>query len=125
MKYKYYSILYLVVILLYLFRPLLPYFDYIINRDYIIENLCIEKDKPENTCNGKCYLHEQLNKQSETPDATTNDKDKLVPDKRMDDHLQGSQTFSGNFEYKAVVSRFYPVPGTTSFNSNIFVPPEF
>src|SRR5512133_2174272 len=88
MKYKYYSILYLLVILFYLLRPLLPYFEYVINRNYIVKNLCIEKDNPENTCNGKCYLHEQLKKTSEQVNDEGNNKENKFPDDRMNDHLK-------------------------------------
>lgn len=30
------------------------------NQDYIIENCCINRDKPELECNGKCQLSKQL-----------------------------------------------------------------
>lgn len=35
---------------------------YELNIDYIIKNYCVNKDKPEMHCNGKCYLNKQLNK---------------------------------------------------------------
>lgn len=44
-------------------RPLLPYIDYFINYDYIAEVLCINKEKPQSTCNGKCYLKQQIKEQ--------------------------------------------------------------
>jgi hypothetical protein len=37
--------------------------DYILNRDYIAKVLCINRDKPEMKCNGKCHLAKQLKKQ--------------------------------------------------------------
>lgn len=46
-------------------RPVLPLFDYVINQDYIAEFLCINTDKPELSCNGKCYLMQKLNEQNE------------------------------------------------------------
>ncbi|TKD66287.1 hypothetical protein FBT53_05270 [Flavobacterium sp. ASW18X] len=37
------------------------YFSYFqLNVDYIIENYCINKERPELACNGKCYLMQQL-----------------------------------------------------------------
>jgi len=48
-----------------MFRPVLPLFEYLVNQDYIAEFLCINKDKPELACNGKCYLAKQLKKASE------------------------------------------------------------
>lgn len=34
--------------------------DYAINKEYIAENFCINKDKPEMHCDGKCFLAEKL-----------------------------------------------------------------
>src|SRR5690606_2414529 len=46
-------------------RPVIPVFDYVINQDYIAEYLCINKDKPEMHCDGKCYLMEMLDEQNQ------------------------------------------------------------
>lgn len=37
--------------------------DYLLNYDYISKVLCINKDKPEMHCNGKCHLAKELKKQ--------------------------------------------------------------
>ena len=39
--------------------------DFKINQDFISEVLCINKEKPMSTCNGKCYLSEKLKKAEE------------------------------------------------------------
>jgi len=44
--------------------PVLTVFEYFINYDYIVEVLCINKDKPELECDGKCYLKDQLSESS-------------------------------------------------------------
>ncbi len=46
-------------------KPVLPVFDYVVNHDYIVEFLCINQDKPELNCDGKCYLMQQLEAQKE------------------------------------------------------------
>jgi len=46
-------------------RPVQPYVEYILNQNYIAEFLCINKDKPELQCNGKCHLVKQIEKQQE------------------------------------------------------------
>ena len=38
---------------------------YYLNREYIAEFLCINKQKPELKCNGKCYLKKQLSQNDE------------------------------------------------------------
>lgn len=49
--------------LLALVQPALPILEYLINYDYIVNELCENKDKPIMACNGKCYLGDQLDKQ--------------------------------------------------------------
>ncbi|WP_044202188.1 hypothetical protein [Echinicola pacifica] len=35
--------------------------DYAMNKQYIIDNFCVNQDKPEMHCDGKCFLMEKLN----------------------------------------------------------------
>lgn len=35
---------------------------YVNNKAYVSNELCVNKDVPESTCHGKCYLKKQLNK---------------------------------------------------------------
>ncbi|MFD0992726.1 hypothetical protein [Tenacibaculum geojense] len=46
-------------------RPITPFVEYAINYDYIAKVLCINKDKPEMQCNGKCQLMQKLEQQQE------------------------------------------------------------
>ncbi|WP_298556447.1 hypothetical protein [uncultured Algibacter sp.] len=46
-------------------RPIQPYVEYVLNQDYIADFLCINKDKPELQCNGKCHLVKEIKKQQE------------------------------------------------------------
>ena len=49
--------------LLVLVQPVLPVLEYLINYDYIVNELCENREKPILTCNGKCYLGDQVEKQ--------------------------------------------------------------
>jgi hypothetical protein len=51
--------LYLLVLVL----PSVPVLEYLINYNYIVSELCENRDKPVLTCNGKCYLADQVEKQ--------------------------------------------------------------
>jgi hypothetical protein len=62
-----------------LFKPLSPIVEYIVNYDYIIKVLCINKTKPELNCNGKCHLMKELAKVSEG-DEPISDKKIVVKD---------------------------------------------
>lgn len=43
-------------------RPLMPLVDYAVNYNFISNNLCENKSKPQLLCNGKCYLKKELSK---------------------------------------------------------------
>jgi len=54
-----------ILILFYLtiiIRPAIPVWDYFMNYDDIVENKCVNKDKPQLHCNGKCHLRKELKK---------------------------------------------------------------
>lgn len=53
--------------LLAMVKPVAPLLDYAINSDYIADNFCINKDKPEMHCDGKCHVKKEMEK--ETGDA--------------------------------------------------------
>jgi len=60
-----------------------PYLDYYINKKYIVENFCVNKDKPEMGCEGKCHLKKQLEKtnpenNSDLPVPPSNNEETLV-----------------------------------------------
>ena len=45
--------------------------DYQINKDYIVQFLCINKSKPELNCQGHCYLQKQLKKAEQPVNQST------------------------------------------------------
>lgn len=61
-----------------LVKPALPVVEYIINYDYIVKELCENKDKPALKCNGKCHLAKQLAKASEDEKPISSDKKQNV-----------------------------------------------
>ena len=44
--------------------------NYELNQEYITETYCINKDKPELGCNGKCHLAKQLTETNLQPNET-------------------------------------------------------
>lgn len=56
-----------------LFRSVMPYIEYNLNKEFIIAELCENKDKPELKCNGTCHLAKQIEK---AVDEDFDDKDK-------------------------------------------------
>lgn len=62
--------------LLVLVQPAIPVLEYLINYDYIVNELCENREKPILTCNGKCYLGDQVEK---SLDRGTADQKPLPP----------------------------------------------
>ncbi len=56
-----------------LLQPVLPLLDYVVNYDYIVSELCVNKSNTVKGCNGKCYLSAKVEKQ------TKDDVDKPIP----------------------------------------------
>lgn len=48
--------------------------SYELNKAYIIENFCVNTDKPMMNCDGKCYLADQMRAQKEKQNANSTHK---------------------------------------------------
>jgi hypothetical protein len=59
-------------------RPAIPFLEYIVNYDYIVKELCENKEKPVLKCNGKCHLMKELAKTAEDDKNTSSDKKQNV-----------------------------------------------
>lgn len=79
----------LFIALIMLTKPLWPILDYAANYDFIVSNLCENKDKPELECNGKCYLSKQLAKEAGSDeDNPYNNTSKIeIPQFIISEHL--------------------------------------
>ncbi|MEP7143172.1 MAG: hypothetical protein ABI707_09900 [Ferruginibacter sp.] len=56
--------------------------SYEVNKNLIAKTLCVNRDKPMNGCNGKCYLKKQLDKAAKEDGATNsntrNNRDEVL-----------------------------------------------
>jgi len=104
--------------------PLL-YLDFEIRRDYIVANLCVNRDKPMMHCNGKCYLAKRIADAKEK-DARQAENDYLshliyqVMDSREPLYAAAPVTFeirtSIHYQYKSPFTARNPI-------AEIFHPP--
>ncbi len=65
---RYISLFLLFMYILAWMIPYMPYIEYELNKKYIAEVLCENKDKPEMHCNGKCHLKKQIKKANSAPE---------------------------------------------------------
>ena len=118
-------ILCLFVLFFYLIRPVLPFIEYSINKEYISQNLCIKKNIPGNCCQGKCYLLEQIKKNSEPLNSNTDTNKKNGPDQKVEDHLPSEGISTIPIEKVSLLKFNYCLRIIEQFYSQLFVPPEF
>lgn len=74
---RYLSFLLAWIILLNSFNQGIILMGYTLNKDYIARVLCVNRDKPQLGCQGKCHLKKQLKKAQETEQKTHTSLSKL------------------------------------------------
>jgi hypothetical protein len=79
---RFLPILFTLLYLLAMLKPVMPVFNYIVNHDYIAEYLCINKGKPMLNCDGKCYLSKMIQ-------AEQDEKQKNLPAINLKDYPIG------------------------------------
>ena len=58
---KFVSILIIFLVSIVTLHKSLVFAFYELDRDYVVEQLCINKDNPDSDCHGKCFLMKQTN----------------------------------------------------------------
>ncbi|NDI98392.1 hypothetical protein GWA97_04840 [Flavobacterium sp. LaA7.5] len=109
-----------------LIKPVLPVFDYIINYEYIANELCENKAVPELHCNGKCQLMKELAKASED-EKPISEKKSLHQETEV---LFYQSVFAFTFKSDAPVTHFVQSPAYANFYFHlavvsVFHPPIF
>ena len=103
------------------------YLDFELNKEYIIQNLCENRFKPELNCNGQCYLAKQLHKVAEDKASKEADRQeqsfkKLLEETYHYENFVFSQTFT------SVVSTIrnhytYKTSHYSTLTTSLFRPP--
>ena len=121
-----FAIFALALYVLALARPLAPYIEYGINKDFIATVLCINKDKPELKCDGKCYLAKQVKKASESDEQIPQTPKRLALE-NFPYAWYGKCCFESNLKTisKEVISTPYAFSVKTDYINNSTPPPEF
>lgn len=117
-----------IVALFVLVKPALPVLDYIVNYEYIVTELCENKEKPELKCNGKCHLAKELAKASESEKPISSNKKNTL---HQEIEILFCTKIEGlNFAVNRVFSEkekitFYQNGYTSVTSYSIFHPPIF
>ena len=100
-------------------RPITPFVEYVVNKDYIAEFLCVNKDKPALQCNGKCHLYKEVEKQQEETPISLQIFLKEYPigfvkilnlnnKKEITSHKEDNHLYSRNYSYLFSETVFHP-----------------
>ena len=81
-----------------------PFIDWLVNYDYIVEELCVEKDETVNDCCGSCVLTDNLEKVV----VEENNDEKLPP--------KGERPDQKELLPSILITATIPTPGTGSFD---------
>lgn len=105
-------------------RPVLPMINYAVNYDYIVENLCENRAKPELMCKGKCYVSKELNKNNQ--EQTTQNSHKIsVP--TIDVFMVAEDFKFTHSDIDSIhlesISTFFTISYYSEYYSKIFHPP--
>jgi hypothetical protein len=124
MKNQFFGILFYLLYLLAMVRPVLPIIEYYANYDYIANVLCENKDKPYLDCNGKCYLNKQLKKTNHN----NHDHKSSIPQINLDDYPVsplGQYNFVAK-EFNEFTLKSVPVAiyNAQDFYQSVFKPPQ-
>jgi len=114
----------LLVLAAYIIIPAVPVIDYLINKDYIAKNLCINKDKPKSCCKGKCHMVKQLQKTNQNTEKDSKNTNSRVQLKELNEFVISRP---GSFTPEIVSNKYLIYNILTSDQlacSAIFVPPK-
>jgi len=113
-----------------LYRPAIPYLEYLARKDYIIENLCINKEEPEKQCNGKCHLEKKVKQTTEgadpeeSPIQPSQDEENLLKympavdafTPLQDVKYEAETLFQLNYSFEFIDLIFHPPMGSSILN---------
>ena len=102
-------------------------FDYELRKEYIIQVYCVNKNRPELNCDGKCYLAEKIAEAREQDEKQANDTflNQVFMVEGITEFPDFSLTFlSKEFIVEVNNNFFYKIPFSNPHLSSFFIPPR-
>jgi len=96
----------------------------VVNKEYIVENLCENKDKPELKCQGTCHLKKELIKNEER--KTDETKTPVIIQLVLYCNPQVTSVYTGKElpEKDSLCGYFYLKDTLVGFGTGVFHPPS-
>ena len=102
------------------------YLDFEMRKDFIIQNLCENRFKPQMNCNGKCYLAKKLHKIAEDNATKETQKQGDSMKKILEEIFEATPVFSYELTFKNLSQKSnytYQLVHPQSFTFSFFHPP--
>jgi hypothetical protein len=102
------------------------YLDFEMRKDFIIQNLCENRFKPQLNCNGKCYLAKKLHKIAEDNATKETQKQGASIKKIMEEVFETTPLFSYDLRFENLSTKSiysYQLAHYQSITFSIFHPP--
>ena len=102
------------------------YLDFEMRKDFIIQNLCENRFKPQMNCNGKCYLAKKLHKIAEDNATKETQKQGASMKKILEEIFEATPVFSYELTFKNLSQKSnytYQLVHPQSFTFSFFHPP--
>ncbi|HVX28570.1 MAG TPA: hypothetical protein VHB70_19630 [Parafilimonas sp.] len=115
------AILLLFIILVQTFSSFVDDAAYSLNKNYITENFCVNKIRPQLHCNGHCYLEKQIQKQEDSnkhPNDTRHERFEVTAYE-----LPQENTLSFSYNVNNVYYNRNINTSLAGYSSSIFHPP--
>lgn len=123
-KHKFFAFTLLIVMVFYIFKYQIPLVQYSLFKDYIVKNLCVNKDKKCNCCQGKCFLEKQIKLVNENSSTNENNNNKKTQNQEVKEFLRSHVLIIGPAEMISFLQVNTEAAKLQGFASTIFVPPK-
>lgn len=104
-------------------HPVLPFIEYYTLKEYIIKNLCINRDNPKSCCEGKCYLEKRI-KENNSDNSTEKQNPVVHQLKRIEYNLPEKSNIPFFISENTTESEFLVSKYNHIFYNSIFHPPK-
>ncbi|MDM1348555.1 hypothetical protein HX017_15845 [Myroides marinus] len=105
----------LIIVLLFFAKPIFPVLDFVINYD-AIQELCVNKNRPELECNGSCHLKNELAK-------TAQDENPFSAKKTFQTQLEVLFFNQYDWSLAQVIQQNYSIEVADSYSSDYYYLP--
>ena len=125
LKHRIFAFTLLIVMVFTIGRYQIPYIQYNLFKDYIAKNLCVNRDKKDNCCQGKCFLKKQIKAIDEDNTTNENNNNKKTQKVEGEDFLCSSVSIPDPIEFVLLSIAVTVKVKTLKFVTVFFVPPKF